>query len=102
MPDKKSAITLENVSGQPEIDCLLHIEQIVSDYRDERPDEGMLMKIGVRNRLGSVAIIIRTKGLAAFMYVIESLIALEMIDELEDEESTVDGFDAIFQHGWVQ
>lgn len=102
MHNNKQAIELEYVIGQPAIDCLSHIEQIVSDYRDERPEDGMLMKIGIRNKLGDVSLVIRAKGLTAFMYVIESLIALEMVDELEDGESTVDGFDAIFQQGWVQ
>ena len=61
---------------------------------DEVKQEKML--IGVRNETGEIYRLIGASQLNSFMYAVEELFDLGLVDELQDTEEPKDGCDAIF------
>lgn len=57
------------------------------------------MLLGVRNEQKEIYRQIGVTGLDKFIGVIADLIKLGFIDELEDQEDPMDGYDAIFRKG---
>lgn len=52
--------------------------------------------IGVRNESGKIYRIIGAPALKNYMNAVEELLDLGLVDELQDAEKSVDGYDSIF------
>ncbi|MEO7031497.1 MAG: hypothetical protein ABI351_07275 [Herbaspirillum sp.] len=52
--------------------------------------------IGIRNEAGDIYRIIGADKLGSYMNAVEELADLEMVDELQNATSAVDGYDSIF------
>ncbi|GGC62106.1 hypothetical protein [Undibacterium terreum] len=72
---------------------LLLDQASVEDVRQEQ------MVIGIRNEAGEIYRLIGAAKLNNYMNAMEELMDLEMVDELEDEEESREGCDAIFSEG---
>lgn len=72
------------------------IDNLLLDQASEEDVRKETLVIGIRNESGKIYRIIGAPALKNYMNAVEELLDLGLVDELQDAEKSVDGYDSIF------
>jgi hypothetical protein len=72
------------------------IDNLLLDQASEEDVRKETLIIGIRNESGKIYRIIGAPALKNYMNAVEELLDLGLVDELQDAEKSVDGYDSIF------
>lgn len=72
------------------------IDNLLLDQASEEDVRKETLVIGIRNESGKIYRIIGAPALKNYMNAVEELLDLGLVDELQDADKSVDGYDSIF------